>query len=56
MRDAILPLPQYDFMAWCLIKHRDNLNLSVPCSEKVAVKRNLSLYLVKKSHEDVSIA
>jgi hypothetical protein len=24
MRRAIPPLPQYVFMAWCLIKHRDN--------------------------------
>jgi hypothetical protein len=24
MRGAILPLPQYVFMAWCLVKHRDN--------------------------------
>jgi hypothetical protein len=24
MRGTILPLPQYVFMAWCLVKHRDN--------------------------------
>jgi hypothetical protein len=24
MREAIPPLPQYVFMAWCLVKHRDN--------------------------------
>jgi hypothetical protein len=24
MRGAIHPLPQYAFMAWCLVKHRDN--------------------------------
>jgi hypothetical protein len=24
MRGAITPLPQYAFMAWCLVKHRDN--------------------------------
>jgi len=24
MRRAIPPIPQYVFMAWCLIKHRDN--------------------------------
>jgi len=23
MRGAIPPLPQYGFMAWCLVKHRD---------------------------------
>jgi hypothetical protein len=25
MRGAIPPFPKYAFMAWCLIKHRDNL-------------------------------
>jgi hypothetical protein len=25
MRGAIPPLPQYVFMAWCLVKHRDNI-------------------------------
>jgi hypothetical protein len=24
MREAIPPLPQYVFMAWCLVKHREN--------------------------------
>jgi hypothetical protein len=24
MRGAIPPLSQYAFMAWCLVKHRDN--------------------------------
>jgi hypothetical protein len=24
MRGAIPPLPQYVFMAWCLVQHRDN--------------------------------
>jgi hypothetical protein len=24
MREAIPTLPQYVFMAWCLVKHRDN--------------------------------
>jgi hypothetical protein len=24
MRGAIHPLPQYVFMVWCLVKHRDN--------------------------------
>jgi len=25
MRGAIPPLPRYILMAWCLVKHRDNL-------------------------------
>jgi hypothetical protein len=32
MRGALPPLPQYVFMAWCLIKHRDNL-LPFTCLE-----------------------
>jgi hypothetical protein len=24
MRGAVLPLPQYVFIAWSLVKHRDN--------------------------------
>jgi hypothetical protein len=28
MRGAILPLPQYAFMAWCLVKHRDNFTFT----------------------------
>jgi hypothetical protein len=27
MRGAIPPLPQYVFMVWCLVKHRDNFTL-----------------------------
>jgi hypothetical protein len=28
MRGAIHPLPQYIFMAWCLVKHRDNFTFT----------------------------
>jgi hypothetical protein len=28
MRGAILPLPQYVFVAWCLVKHRNNFTLT----------------------------
>jgi hypothetical protein len=28
MRGAIPPLPQYAFMAWCLVKHRGNFTFS----------------------------
>jgi hypothetical protein len=27
MSGAITPLPQCAFMAWCLVKHRDNFTL-----------------------------
>jgi len=28
MSGAIHPLPQYVFMAWCLVKHRDNFTFT----------------------------
>jgi hypothetical protein len=28
MRGAIPPLPQYVFMVWCLVKHRDNFTFT----------------------------
>jgi hypothetical protein len=28
MRGAVPPLPQYAFMAWCLVKHRDNFTFT----------------------------
>jgi hypothetical protein len=28
MRRAKLPLPQYAFMAWCLVEHRDNFSFT----------------------------
>jgi hypothetical protein len=31
MREAILPLPQHVFMAWCLVKHRDNFTFLCAC-------------------------
>jgi hypothetical protein len=30
MSGAITPLPQYAFMAWCLVKHRDNFTFTLP--------------------------
>jgi hypothetical protein len=29
IREAIPPLPQYVFMAWCLVKHRDNFTFTL---------------------------
>jgi hypothetical protein len=28
MRGAVPPLPQYAFMAWCVVKHRDNFTFT----------------------------
>jgi hypothetical protein len=33
MRGAILPLPQYVFLAWCLVKQRDNFTFTFYCVE-----------------------
>jgi len=30
MRGYIPPLPQYVFLAWCLVKHRDNFAFTFP--------------------------
>jgi hypothetical protein len=30
MCGAIPPFPQYVFMAWCLVKHRDNFTFTIP--------------------------
>jgi hypothetical protein len=29
MRGTIPPRPQYVFIAWCLVKHRDNFNFTL---------------------------
>jgi hypothetical protein len=45
MRAAIRPLPQYVFMAWCLVKHRDNFTftytLMVPTCTLIRSFRNI---------------
>jgi hypothetical protein len=32
MCGTVLPLPQYAFMAWCLVKHRDNFTFTFTCN------------------------
>jgi len=34
MSGAIPPL-QYAFIAWCLVKHRDNLTFTLPLSDRL---------------------
>jgi hypothetical protein len=54
MRGAIPPLPQYAFMAWCLVKkHRDNFTflrftvIDITISEVfTVVKRKFMVFLV----------
>jgi hypothetical protein len=42
MRGPIPPLPQYVFMAWCLVKHRDNFTFTF-----MSLKDKEVLWLVK---------
>jgi hypothetical protein len=37
---AIPPLHSYVFMAWCLIKHKDNFNFSGKCLKREVVVKN----------------
>jgi hypothetical protein len=49
MRGAIPPLPQYVFMVWCLVKHRDNFTfkhfICHPCHVELVTKILLNLIL-----------
>jgi hypothetical protein len=38
MHGAVPPFPQYVFMAWCLVKHRDNLTCSFTFPNKFMYK------------------
>jgi hypothetical protein len=40
MRGAIRPRPQYVFMAWCLIKHRDTFNLPLKANVYLCVTKH----------------
>jgi hypothetical protein len=48
MRGAIPPLPQYVFMAWCSVKHRETLPLPFTFSKPsfyIGVELGLSQYV-----------
>jgi hypothetical protein len=49
MRGAIPPLPQYIFIAWCLVKHRDNFTFmfinTVPIGPVEDGERHLFVYI-----------
>jgi hypothetical protein len=50
MRGAILPLPQYVFMAWCSVKHRDNCSFTLPILIQHAHNKTWAcLYMLKSS-------
>jgi hypothetical protein len=44
MRGAISPLPQYAFMAWCLVKHRDNFTFTFYVAVLTVTNSNKTVY------------
>jgi hypothetical protein len=50
MRGAIIPLPQYAFMAWCLVKHRDNFTFTFTSVLVGTVERFSSSVYYKIQH------
>jgi hypothetical protein len=44
MRGALPPLPPYLFMAWCLVKHRDNFTFTFIFKSGVAFSDMMSIY------------
>jgi hypothetical protein len=64
MRGTISPFPQYVFMAWCLVKHRDNFTFYLKkygyLSTEACLRRGnyalfimLSLYWVHRRHKQI---
>jgi hypothetical protein len=49
MRGAIPPIPQYAFMTWCLVKHRDSFTFTLPPSTPMyaGTGSNLTIYLAE---------
>jgi hypothetical protein len=47
MRGAIPPLPQYVFMVWCLVKHRDNFTFLPISIESVRRQNTAEINLIR---------
>jgi hypothetical protein len=45
MRDTIPPLPQYVFMAWCLVKYRDKFNFYLTWREETSWEKQV--YMIR---------
>jgi hypothetical protein len=45
MHGAIPPLPQYVFMAWCLVKQRDNLLHLQLISAVLSLRLNIRIHI-----------
>jgi hypothetical protein len=43
IRGAIPPLPQYVFMAWCLVKHGDSLTFTFTLPTNIKMSRDRSV-------------
>jgi hypothetical protein len=43
MRRAIPPIPQYAFMAWCLVKYRDNFTFTFILQNVLSISHSLRL-------------
>jgi hypothetical protein len=52
MRGAIPPFPQYVFIAWCLVKHRDNFTFTLLIfnSKIKKAKGNFPVLLLTEHH------
>jgi len=50
MRGDILSLPQYAFIAWCLVKQRDNFAFTLLLLFDVAVLVSLLLFVLHQNH------
>jgi hypothetical protein len=47
MRGAVSPVPQYAFMAWCLVRHRDNFTFTFMFQRQcIEVSLNVTALLV----------
>jgi hypothetical protein len=57
MRGTIPPLPQYAFMAWCLVKPRDDFTFT--CALRIAQVKTilrdteLLIYIVKEQYTEI---
>jgi hypothetical protein len=56
MRGAIPPLSQYVFMAWCLVKHRDNFTIGhCMCLDDVWRVMEANLHAFRTSSHDAGV-
>jgi hypothetical protein len=49
MHGAILSLPQYAFMAWCLVKHRDNFTFYLYLTKEMRMSTHITCSMITES-------